>query len=84
VAVEKLAFLPKQPKLGDRKCLGEPRKSFIRHPDAILFSRISREGVFQQPRLTTIVTAEVASFKLVAEDKVAIEVGRSVKKENSY
>jgi hypothetical protein len=29
-------------------------------------------------------TAEVASFKLVAEDNVAIEVGRSVKKENSY
>jgi hypothetical protein len=27
---------------------------------------------------------EVATFKLVAEDKVAIEVGRSVKKENSY
>ena len=34
--------------------------------------------------LITIVTAEVASFKLVAEDKVAIEVGRSVKKEKSY
>jgi hypothetical protein len=30
------------------------------------------------------VSAEVASFKLVAEDKVAIEVGRSVEKENSY
>jgi len=28
VAVEKLAFPAKQPKLGDRKCLGEPRKSF--------------------------------------------------------
>jgi hypothetical protein len=28
--------------------------------------------------------AEVASFKLVAEDKVAIEVSRSVKKKNSY
>ncbi len=35
-------------------------------------------------RLITIVTAEVASFKLVAVDKVAIEVGRSVKKGNSY
>jgi hypothetical protein len=31
-----------------------------------------------------IVTAEVASFKLVAEDNVAIAVGRSIKKENSY
>jgi len=39
---------------------------------------------FFNPRLITIVTAEVATFKLVAEDKVAIEVGRSVKKENSY
>jgi hypothetical protein len=29
------------------------------------------------------ITAEVASFKLGVEDKVAIEVGRSVKKENS-
>jgi hypothetical protein len=27
---------------------------------------------------------EVVSFTLVAEDEVAIEVGRSVKKENSY
>jgi hypothetical protein len=39
---------------------------------------------FERYRLITIVTAEVASFKLVAEDKVAIEVDRSVKKENSY
>ncbi len=31
-----------------------------------------------------LVTAEAASFKLVAEDKVAIEIGCSVKKENSY
>jgi len=28
VAVGKVAFPSKQPKLGDRKCLGEPRKSF--------------------------------------------------------
>jgi hypothetical protein len=42
------------------------------------------DGGFECNRLITIVTAEVASFKLVAEDKVAIEVGRSVKKENSY
>jgi hypothetical protein len=37
--------------LGDRKCLPDPRRSFIAHPDAILFWRISWEGVFQQPRL---------------------------------
>jgi hypothetical protein len=40
--------------LGDRKCLGKLQKSFIGHPDAILFSRISREGVFQQPRLLSL------------------------------
>src|SRR5437899_9960150 len=27
------------------------RESFVGHPDAILFLRISRKGVFQQPRL---------------------------------
>jgi len=51
---EKVAFPPKQPKLGDRKCIGDRRKSFIRHPEAILFLRISRERVFQQPRLISI------------------------------
>jgi hypothetical protein len=55
VAVEKVAFLENLPKFGDRKCLGDPRESFIAHPDAILFSRFSREGVFQQPRLITTV-----------------------------
>jgi hypothetical protein len=40
--------------LGDRKCLGKLQKSFIGHPDAILFSRISREGVFQQPLLIAL------------------------------
>jgi hypothetical protein len=42
--------------LGDRRCPGDPRESFIAHPDAILFSRFSREGVFQQPRLLATVT----------------------------
>ena len=31
-------------------CLGKSRTSFLGHPDAILFLRISREGVFQHPR----------------------------------
>ncbi len=53
MAVEKVAFLEKLPKFGDRKCPGDPRESFIGHPDAILFSRLSREGVFQQPRLSS-------------------------------
>jgi hypothetical protein len=41
--------------LRDRKCLGKPRKSFVGHPDAILFSRISRGGVFQHPRLISTI-----------------------------
>jgi hypothetical protein len=53
VGVEKVAFLSKRQKSGEGKCLGDPRKSFIGHPDAILFRRISREGVFQQPQAIT-------------------------------
>jgi hypothetical protein len=49
VAVEKVAFLEKLPKVGNRKCPGNPRESFIAHPDAILFSRFFLEGVFQHP-----------------------------------
>jgi hypothetical protein len=50
-------FVPNSQNLGDRKCLGDPRKSIVGHPDAILFLRISLEGVFQQPRLITTVTS---------------------------
>jgi hypothetical protein len=35
VAVEKLEISENQHKFGDRKCLGEPCKSFVGHPDAI-------------------------------------------------
>jgi hypothetical protein len=34
-------------KMVDRKYLGKLRKSFVGHADAMLFLRISREGVFQ-------------------------------------
>jgi hypothetical protein len=37
VAVEKLHFSQNSENLGDRKCLGKPRKSFLGHPNAILF-----------------------------------------------
>jgi hypothetical protein len=50
VAVEKLHFLQNSNNLGDRKCLGKLRKSFVGHPDTILFLRISRERVFQHPQ----------------------------------
>jgi hypothetical protein len=46
-------FVPNSRNLGDRKCLGDPRKSIVGLPDAILFLRILQEGVFQQPRLVT-------------------------------
>jgi hypothetical protein len=35
VGVEKLDLSEKRPELGDRKCLGEQRKSVVGHPDAI-------------------------------------------------
>jgi hypothetical protein len=53
VGVEKVPFSQNSENLGDRKCLGRSRKSFVGNPDAILFWRISRKGVFQQPRLFT-------------------------------
>jgi hypothetical protein len=44
-------FVPNSQNLGYRKCIGDPSKSIVGHPDAILFLRILREGVFQQPRV---------------------------------
>jgi hypothetical protein len=55
VAVEKLHFRQNTENLGDRKCLGKPRTSFLGHPDAILFLRISRERVFQQPQAISLI-----------------------------
>jgi hypothetical protein len=37
VAVEKLEISETRHKFGDRKCLGDPCKSFVGHPDAIQF-----------------------------------------------
>jgi len=53
VAVEKVQFSPKQPKFGEYKMARKFGTSFEGHPSAILFLRISAEGVFQQPRLLT-------------------------------
>ena len=54
VAVEKLRFPSKRPKFGGYKMSTKLRKSFVGHPSAILFSRISGEGVFQQPLALTL------------------------------
>src|SRR5260370_30164924 len=52
-------FVPNSQNWGDRKCLPDPRRSIVGLPDAILFLRISWEGVFQQPLLiTTICSAQ--------------------------
>jgi hypothetical protein len=43
VAVEKLGISEIRANLGDRKCPGDPRRSFVGHPNAILFCRFLRE-----------------------------------------
>jgi hypothetical protein len=55
VAVGKLDISEIGGNLGDRKCLAEQRKSFVEHPDAMQFLRISGQRVFQHPRLLTTV-----------------------------
>jgi hypothetical protein len=62
VAVEKVQFPSKQPKLGDTKCLEKLRKSFVGHPSAILFLLISRVGLFQHPRLVTTASPAFTPF----------------------
>jgi hypothetical protein len=42
-------FVSNSQNRGDRKCLPDPRKSIVGLPDAILFLRILRVGVFQHP-----------------------------------
>jgi hypothetical protein len=58
VAVEKLDISEIGANLGDRKCLAEQRKSFVEHPDAMQFLRISGQRVFQHPRLFTTTIGE--------------------------
>jgi hypothetical protein len=55
VAVEKLHFLRNSQNLGDIKCSEKLRKSFVGHPNAILFLRISRERVFQHPQALALI-----------------------------
>jgi len=47
--------------LGDRKCLGDPSKSIVGLPDAILFSSILRDGVFQQTQALALIENSSAS-----------------------
>jgi hypothetical protein len=50
-AVEKLDILEIGQIWGIEKCLAEQRKSFVEHPNAMQFLRISGPRVFQHPRL---------------------------------
>jgi hypothetical protein len=50
VAVEKLHFSQDSENLGDRKCLGKSRKSFVGLPGAKFFRPVLRDRVFQHPR----------------------------------
>ena len=54
MGVEKVHFPQNSQDLGDRKCLGKLRKSFVGLSDAILFLRLSRERVFQHPQAITL------------------------------
>jgi hypothetical protein len=56
VGVEKVHFPQNSQNLGDGKCLGKPRKSFVGLPIAKFFRAFSGDGVFQQPRLVTTAT----------------------------
>jgi hypothetical protein len=55
LAVEKLHFLQNSRNLGDRKCLGKPRKSFVGLPSAKFFRQVLRDRVFQQPQAITLI-----------------------------
>src|ERR1700687_4133310 len=56
VAVEKLDISEIGGNLGDRKCLTEQRGSFVEHPDAMQFPRISGQRVFQHAQAVTPTT----------------------------
>jgi hypothetical protein len=46
VGVEKVDIYKNGVILGDRKCLGDPRKSFVGHPDATQFGTSSADEFF--------------------------------------
>jgi hypothetical protein len=50
VAVEKVVFFKNRLKLGDRKCLPDPRRSFIAHPDGFDFCEFREKEFFNSHR----------------------------------
>src|SRR2546430_16283232 len=77
VGVEKVHFPQNSENLGDRKCLGKSRKSFVGHPDAILFLRISQKGVFQQPQAITVRTRLLVKWRCYANNRALQQPGTS-------
>jgi hypothetical protein len=71
-----VGFLKKSGNFGGRKCLGEPRKSFVELPSAIRFLQISRERVFQQPQ---VVSAHLPMSGL-SWDRLAIKSSKRSRK----
>ena len=51
VAVEKVQFPPKHPKIGGYKMPRKLERSFLGHPSAKFFRPFSSEGLFQHPLL---------------------------------
>jgi hypothetical protein len=66
VGVEKLHFRQNSENLGDRKCLGKPRTSFVGHPSAKFFSHFlmseffNSHGILRQSTQVMRVTATSA------------------------
>jgi hypothetical protein len=54
VGVEKVHFPQNSQNLGEGKCLGKPRKSFVGLPIAKFFRAFSGDGVFQHPQAFTL------------------------------
>jgi hypothetical protein len=67
LGVEKLDFSEIRGNLGDRKFLTERKKSFVGHPGAIQFLRISGRRVFQQPQAFTIRTLVVGEIAMLRQ-----------------
>jgi hypothetical protein len=54
VAVEKLHSSQNSNNLGDRKCLGKSRKSFVELRSAKFLRPVLRDRVFQQPQAISL------------------------------
>jgi hypothetical protein len=68
VGVEKVHFPQNSQNLGDRKCLGKPRKSFVGLPSAKFFRPVLRDRVFQHPQAITLIGPILPSIEQTIAD----------------